>query len=193
LNKLLTKNVIGLATKWYSCSSIPRNKVDTLLDDIQLFNSLFISVLKLKINDCISKSNITDIISDLSLISNALSSLSDPFCNMKTEYLRFQILDELGLLIKPNQIVIANRLNDRLRNGVVVLEPKEVKITLIPLRQVFKKLFEHSNFFNMLLNYIDSVQSYEGSIIYSFIQSELWKEKLQLHIGKKIFPLFVYF
>lgn len=29
--------------------------------------------------------------------------------------------------------------------------------------------------------------------MYSFIQSELWKEKLKLHDGKKIFPLFVYF
>jgi len=193
LNKLITKNAIGLASKWYSCSSIPRNKVDTLLDDIQIFNSSFISILKLKINDCMSKSNITDVISDLSLISNALSSLSDPFCNMKTEYLRFQILDEMGLLIRPNQIVIANRLNDRLCNGVVMLEPKEIKITLIPLRQVFKKLFEHSNFFDMLLNYIDSLQSYEGSIIYSFIQSKLWREKLKLHNDKKIFPLFVYF
>lgn len=133
-----------------------------------------------------SKSNIADVISDLSSISNALSSLSDPFCSIKTEYLRFKHLDEIGLLIKPNQIVIANRLNDRLCNGVVVLEPKEVKITLIPLKQVFKKLFEHSNFFNMLLHYVDSLQSYEGPIIYSFVQSKLWKEKLKLHDGKNI-------
>lgn len=131
--------------------------------------------------------------SDLSSISNALSSFSDPFCIIQTEYLRFKHLDEVGLLIKPNQIVIANTLNVRLRNGVVVLEPKEVKITLIPLRQVFKKLFEHSNFFNMLLNYVGLLQSYKGPIMYSFIQSELWKEKLKLHDGKKIFPLFVYF
>lgn len=107
--------------------------------------------------------------------------------------MRFKHLDEVGLLIKPNQIVIANSLNDRLRNGVVVLEPKEVKIILIPLRQVFKKLFEHSNFFNMLLSYVDSLQSYKGPIMYRFIQPELWKEKLKIHDGKKIFPLFVYF
>jgi len=103
-----------------------------------------------------SKSNIPDVISDLYLILNAFSILADPFCNMKTEYLRFQILDEIGLLIRPNQIVIANRLNDQLVNGVVVLKPKEIKITLIPLRQVFNKLLEHSNFFIMLLNYVDS-------------------------------------
>jgi hypothetical protein len=90
LNKLLTKNAIQLASKWYSCSSIPRNKVDTLLDDIQQFNSSLISILKLKINDCMSKSNIADVISDLSSISTALSNLSDPFCNIKTEYLRFK-------------------------------------------------------------------------------------------------------
>jgi hypothetical protein len=45
----------------------------------------------------------------------------------------------------------------------------------------------------MLLHYIDSFQLYKGRIIYSFIQSKLWKEKLKLHDGKMIFPLFVYF
>jgi len=65
------------------------------------------SILQLKINDCISKTNITVVISDIFSISNALSSFSDPFCNIQTEYLRFKQLDEVGLLIKPNQIVIA--------------------------------------------------------------------------------------
>jgi len=36
--------------------------------------------------------------------------VSDPFCKMKTEYLWFQMLDEIDLLIKPSQIVMANKL-----------------------------------------------------------------------------------
>ena len=45
----------------------------------------------------------------------------------------------------------------------------------------------------MLLNYVDLLQLYEGSIIYSYIQYELWKKKLKFHNDKKIFPPFVYF
>jgi hypothetical protein len=59
------------------------------------------------------------------------------------------MLDEMDLLIKPSQIVIANKLNGQIENSVV-LELKEVKITLIPLRQ-FKTMRKKSIFFNILI------------------------------------------
>lgn len=105
-----------------------RKKVYSLLDDVQQFNSALLSVLQFKINECMLKSNINNIINYRTSMSNALKNLSDPFNNMKTEYLRLKVLSEIGVLIRPNEIVIANRLNDKLCNGVV-LETKEVKIT----------------------------------------------------------------
>lgn len=103
-------------------------------------------------------------------------------------------MEKLGLLIRPNQLIIAHRLcNDRLHDGIVVLEPKPVKIILTPLRYVLKKIFEHSNFFDVLLTYTKELQFYNGKLMYSFVQSEMWKAKLRLHQNKIIFPLFLYF
>jgi len=64
---------------------------------------------------------------------------------MKREYIRFETLEELGVLIHPKEIVIGHILGDKLLNGRVVVEPIDVKICSISLRDIFKKNLEHSN------------------------------------------------
>ncbi|CAI6369459.1 unnamed protein product [Macrosiphum euphorbiae] len=119
--------------------------------------------------------------------------MGSPLESMQTEYLRLQTLDEQGLLVRPEEISIGYRLNDRLCNGRVVLEPKAVKISVIPLRLVFKKFLEHSNMFEIILNYISYLKTTESELISSFLQSQLWKEKLRMNQNKIILPLFLYF
>lgn len=106
----------------------------------------------------------------MSLVLNTLETLSNPFDNLKTEYFRLQTLEDLRLLIRPKEIVIGYRLNDHLQDGVVVLDPKPVKIVLTPLRFVLKQLYEHSNFFDVS-KYTKELLADDGELIYSFVQS----------------------
>jgi len=167
--------------------------VQILLDDVQNFNDSILINIKEKIQNMIQNNNFVCTVKDLTPVLNALETLSNFFDSLKTEHFRLQTLEDMGLLIRPKQIVIAHRLNDRLHDGLVILEPKPVKIILTPLRFVLKKVFEHSNFFDMLLNYTKKLEAYNGKIMYSFVQSEMWKAKLKFHQNKMIFPLFLYF
>lgn len=56
---------------------------------------------------------------------------------MKTQYVRFQTLEEIGVLIRPEKIVVGYRLDDKLVNSRVDFESKVVKIFLVPLCKVF--------------------------------------------------------
>jgi len=58
----------------------------------------------------------------------------------------------MGLFILPNQVVVGERLNDRLLQDRSILDHKSVEITLIPLRLIFKQILEHSNFFDIMSN-----------------------------------------
>jgi hypothetical protein len=58
---------------------------------------------------------------------------------------------------------------------------------------VLKQLFEHSNFFDVILKYTKETLAHNDEIFYSFLQSQLRKKKIKLHQNKIIFPLFLYF
>ncbi|KAF0707470.1 Uncharacterized protein FWK35_00031319, partial [Aphis craccivora] len=122
--------------------------------------------VKTKINSIVNNPNPENIVTDLSLVLNTLETLSNSFDNLKTEYFRLQTLEDLRLLIRPKEIVIGYRLNDHLQDGVVVLDPKPVKIVLTPLRFVLKQLYEHSNFFDVS-KYTKELLADDGELIYS--------------------------
>jgi len=48
LKEKLQLSALQLISKWYSNNSIPRNVVQTLLDDITNFNDSFLNILKQK-------------------------------------------------------------------------------------------------------------------------------------------------
>lgn len=137
--KNLRLNALSMICKWHSDTVIPRNKIDILIIDVQDFIDSIVSIFCFKINKCINKCCDTIVKDELSVVLSEMKVLSDPFVNMKSEYMRFETLDELGILIRPKEIVIGHRLGDKLIDGRVVLNPVEVKICLIPLRDIFKK------------------------------------------------------
>lgn len=145
---VLHLNSLSLICKWYSDSTIPRNKVQNLINDIQELNESYKSMFVTKINNCMSISSDPKVKNELTSLLNVVYDFSTPFEKMKTEYLRFQTLTELGLLINPDEIVIGYSLDDKLVNGRVDVKHKAVKTCLISLRKVFKKMLEHSNLFN---------------------------------------------
>jgi len=86
--------------------------VQILLDDVQNFNDSILINIKDKIQNMIQNNNYVDTVKDLTLVLNSLETLSHSLDSLKTEHFRLQTLEEMGLLIRPNQIVIAHRLED---------------------------------------------------------------------------------
>lgn len=84
LKNKIQKNAIILVSKWYSNGAIPRNMVQSLLDDVENFNA---SILQDITDKIINNPNSTDTVKNLSLILNALKNLSTPFDNLITEYI----------------------------------------------------------------------------------------------------------
>jgi len=191
LNKfkeMLRLNSILLASKWYNESGIPRNKIQELLDDVQSFIYSTLTVLKKKVLDNFNSYSNNNIISEM------FNSMLNPFENIDTEYLRLKTLDKMNVLIRPNPIIIGHRLNDKLSNGRVVLESKDVNVYFIPLRDILKKIMEHSNLFNLILTYYNNLTyKNDNNLVSNFIQSKVWKIKLSKNSNKIIFPIFLYY
>lgn len=137
LKNVLHSNSLSLICKWYSDSIIPRNKVQHLIDDVQELNDSFLNIFVARLNKCLSISNDSNVKDELPSLLNLVSDFLTPFENMKTEYLRFQTLERLGVLIRPEEKVVRYKLDDRLINGKVDVQHKAVNICLIPLRIVF--------------------------------------------------------
>ncbi|KAL5237652.1 hypothetical protein ACI65C_005062 [Semiaphis heraclei] len=157
LNKTNTLNLFEQITdqsdheKYLDENIGEKNNGIPLADDLMKIRSNAISM----IYKCID----TNVKGELSVILNEMKILSDPFVFMKTEYMRFETLEELGVLIHPKELVIGHRLGDELVNGRVSVEPTDVKICLIPLRNIFKKNLEHSNLLDVILKYTENMKS----------------------------------
>jgi len=97
------------------------------------------------------------------------------------------MFDKIGVLIRLKMVEIGYRLNDKLRNGRVIFEPKTVTMSFIPLRSVLKTLFQDCNLFHAILevmNHLDSSSGY--STISNFVQSQQWQSKLKKKYRKNI-------
>lgn len=79
--------------------------------------------------------------------------INDPFINIKSEYKRLQVLEELGVYIKPIEITIGNKIKNITKDGNIIIDSVNVNICFIPLKCVFKKFFEQPNVLRTVLKY----------------------------------------
>lgn len=63
--------------------------------------------------------------------------LSNPFINLQSEYKRMQLLEKMGLYIKPIEISIGSKVIEVMKNGNILAETININICFIPLRSVF--------------------------------------------------------
>lgn len=112
-------------------------------------------------------------------------------CN--TEYKRFKHFQTCGNYIPPRKYVIGQRLKEININNKIILEPTVVFGQIIPLREVFKMIFERPNFFKLMQNYYEETML-DKEVISNFIQGELWRSKIvNNNFNKHVFPIFLYF
>jgi len=180
-----------LLSKWYGESGVPRNKIQLIIDDFTDFINDCLPQLKNEVLDALTKFQPTcDII--LSNISSMFDAMCNPFKNLKTEHKRFKVLDEIGMLIRPKTIHVGNRINDKLQNGCVIAENVPINIYSVPLPILFKRFFELPNVYNTMITYTNELLK-DTNIIFNYIQSESWREKIEIYPNKTLFPFLLYF
>lgn len=181
-----------LLSKWYGESGVPRNKIQLIIDDFTDFINDFLPQFKNEVLNTLTKFQPPggDII--LSNISSMFDVMCNPFKNLKTEHKRFKVLDEMGMLIRPKTIHVGNRMNDKLQNGCVIAENIPINIYSVPLPILFKRFFELPNVYNTMITYTNKLLK-DTNIVYNYIQSESWREKIELHPNKTLFPFLLYF
>jgi len=151
----VNNKAVELLSKWYKESGLPRNKVQSIMNEITTFVNYIVPPLKTEV-----ESNFAgDYIICLNIKFNILC---DSFKNLNTELKRFKAFHSLGTLIKPLGSVVGYRPNDSLQRGDVIIKSIPVKIYSVQLEKLFRQFFEVPNY----------------NLIHNCIQSQMWRNKI---------------
>lgn len=183
----INRDAIILISKWYNEAVVPRNKLQILVNDLSGFNDNCMQVLKKEVVHHLERNNCD--INSISKISVMFDIINNPFINLKTEYKRLKVLEELGVHIKPIEIAIGSRNKNISKDNLSA----KVNICFIPLRCVLKVFFEQPNVLKTVLKYYENLNSMTGEIVGSYVQSEVWKVKCVNNSDKIFIPFFLYF
>lgn len=113
--KKISFETIKFVSKWYNESIIPKKKVQSLINDINLMNESYMKILK---NEVILNLKKCSCVSDSILnISSMFDAVNNQFNNLKSEHKRFNILEEMGVFIRPNENPIGNILVDEVKDN----------------------------------------------------------------------------
>ncbi|KAK3924516.1 Cystathionine gamma-lyase [Frankliniella fusca] len=168
-------------SKLYSKPKLPRSYVQNIIDDTTVFiKSGLLPKLRSSIMSCLDLND--EQVGNLNAI---FSSVESPFSHLSSEYHRFKYFQSTGDFIAPISYEIGE--------VEVLLQKKKVYGQSVPLDLVLKKYLEIPNALNDIMSYVDSLKSLPETKE-NFIQSKLWKSKLQNYKEDDIvFPLNVYY
>lgn len=173
------KSVEVLVAKLYQNPSIPRNFVQTLIEDFDLFlNGGFIEVLEAKVMSALNAANVAP--SCISEIQYIFNYIKDPFKGLKTDYKRMEHFKSNDYYVPPVTFTISESRPKLFytKDGPMI---KLVKTTgqFVPFRHVLQNVFELPGALSSTLNYVEYLK--HGSVqtvISNVIQGKLWKIKV---------------
>lgn len=89
-----------------------------------------------------------------------------------------------------NQIIINREITSLYDEGEVIYDEHVTKGLLMPMQFQFKKIFEHENNFQLSLDRLNNLNSFDS--LKNFIQGDLWKTKIVNFSDKVVFPYFLF-
>jgi len=78
-------------------------------------------------------------------------AVNNQFNNLKSEHKRFNILEEMGVFIRPKKNSIGNILVDEVKDNNKIMKFVEVNTYSIPLNKLFKLFIEQKMYTKQLL------------------------------------------
>ncbi|XP_031328429.1 uncharacterized protein LOC116159562 [Photinus pyralis] len=184
---------LKLVSSLYCHSYVNRNSVQIFVESIKRFiDDFYVPVLIEKINSYVTSNVDQDKNFIIDGLIHMISYFKNPFDGLGTEYKRFKTFENTRFFIKPVNYIIGQRSHFKVLDGVGCLIPEPVHAKFIPLRQIFSALFQLPNFLLDVRAYIQTLDK-DSFVLTSFVQSNIWQQKLLQHNNKTVLPLFIYF
>lgn len=182
------KNVETFVTKLYSKPNLTTSVIESILSDFTdiISNSLVQSLKDLIIP--LIPHNFKNEISEI------FAFCSQPFENVKTEYLFLQLLKTKYKFEGPVKFEIHSEVTESYENGVSVLKPVKYEGTLMPIVYQLKQFFECPGILHETLEYTNKLMNSCDNKIENFVQGRLWKEKrASFDKDEHVLPLIGYY
>lgn len=179
-------SILKLIINVYNENSFSRHKILFFLNqNFEIFNSH----VKFTINALERSEDINEeLINFLKRLSRALI--------MPSEYMFFKYLFNEGLLTYPIAKNISKKERIVNKNQSTIVKSVTTNVYIINLTELFSKLFNKTNMLSDIIKEIERINNESGDFVCNFIQSDLWKEKLN-NLDKDpdtlYLPLFIYF
>jgi hypothetical protein len=148
-------------------------------------DSRFISatfIAKLKSHSSIPASVVDD---------SEFDQASSMFSGLQTQYQQMKYFKECGSYIEPVSYVVGTKLEAKTVNGTVCMVPTRVTGQHVPLRKVFKELFQLPGVLDRAVSYFTERPA---GVYADFIDGTLWKEIVSNSSDNRIIiPFVLYF
>lgn len=181
--------ILRLISKMYSNSSLPRNIVQIVIEDIkELFNFIIACI-----EPVLNKEDVG--INQCNKIYALFKKINNIFDTLDTEHKRFKFLEDNKYYIKPQAFFLGkrsiNKMNKSSGYSNMIIQKSEGQI--IELRKTLKAFLELPNVFNDIVSYMKNEESLcDENVRTSILQGNLWKELKLEFPNKIIIPLYLF-
>ncbi len=138
------------------------------------------------------KSKIPDYFVKFDKLHTFLLSVSELFEQHSTDYKLFSWLEKQDLISTYKRFTIQNQIEEVFKDGVCTFDEKKYTGTLLPLKFLFRKIFEQDDILKETMDSIHRFSSSDRESIENFTQGELWKKKVDSFGDKIVIPYFIY-
>ncbi|KAK3929199.1 Zinc finger protein 653 [Frankliniella fusca] len=165
--RLLEDQENNLVAKLYSNPAYPRNLVNIV---ITLFYEHFEQVVTSSLDPNLSPHLQNE-------IAGMFKVLKNPFCHLKTEYMRLKHFESCGSYIPPISYEIDCREERARSKDGVTIRMKSVTGEFIPLGKLLTKFFQLPDVFADTMSYMQYLKS-KPDLLLNLTQCDRWKEKV---------------
>jgi len=141
--KNLKQQALFISLNLYEKNSMPRSHVIEIQKMFSILSSALSSAIEYQLNqdDILINSNLECL----------LNFCKSPFEEIRTEHRMIRTLEELSLFKEPTPYVIEEKVSEVVTQGNPTLDLKVSKIFVMPLRYIFKAIFEIPNLLDLTL------------------------------------------
>ncbi|XP_074115602.1 uncharacterized protein LOC141538151 [Cotesia typhae] len=188
--KSLKEDILNTSLKMYKTPAVSRKQVQQY---VTLSKSLVTNGLNTIKEQLININSESSGIVDLKSVTDLFDSFTTAFNELDTEHKRIKILKQKNLYFEAEKFLIGVKSQGCKRNldGTIKKSSSEAYGYQFPLKTMFKKIFELPEVYDTILTYVQHLEE-ETSVISNFMQSKLWKRKIQDFESKKVFPIMLF-
>lgn len=181
LKQSVLNYLVLFVSKLYANPTLPRNHVQSIIDDCHELLSNIIANLKSLIFNILKKTtseNIKD------KIDEALTIVTEPFQDVSSEYNRLNLFRNMGHYIPPQLYVVGSRIDNNLYQNRIVKKIVEVNAQFVSMRKVLHSFFSIPGVLYKTLDYVKELKT--KTDLSNFTKEKYGKKKNQNFLLEKL-------